>query len=72
MKISVKVHAKSRKNQVLKKDERHYEVWVTEAPENGRANRAVLGALSEALQLPKSRLSVVVGQTSKNKIVAIE
>ncbi len=71
MKIFVKAHPKSRHPRVVKKDETHYEIWVSEAPEDGRANRAVLDALSEKLGIRKSSLSVIYGQTSKNKIVEI-
>ena len=69
MKIFVKAHTRSRKARVLKKDESHYEIWVSEVPEGGRANRAILEALSEELEVPKSSLSIVSGAASRNKII---
>lgn len=72
MKLFVKAHPKAKKPRLVKKDESHYEVWVREVPEDGRANRAILEALSEELSVPKSALSVVSGQTSRTKVIAVE
>ncbi len=71
-KISVKTHPKSKKIEVLRKDTAHYEVWVREAPEKGKANQAVIKALSDHLGVPPSRLTISSGHTSRNKIIEIE
>ena len=68
MKISIKVHPKSKKSRVVKLSEASYEVWVNAAPDKGRANEAIVEAMSEYLEIAKSRLALVSGQTSKNKI----
>ncbi len=44
---------------------------VTEAPEDGRANRAVCAALADALAVPASAVAVVQGATSREKLVAV-
>ena len=44
-------------------------VAVNEAPEDGRANRAICALLAEALDLPPSRLSVTAGASSREKTV---
>ena len=44
-------------------------VAVNEAPEDGRANRAICALLAEALDLPPSRLSVTAGAASREKTV---
>ena len=72
MKISVKTHPKSKKVEVLQKDAAHYEVWVREAPEKGKANQAVIEALSDFLNLPRSRITVSSGHASRNKVIEIE
>lgn len=54
---------------------RHGDGWkvrVAAAPERGRANEALLALLAEKLGLPRSRLAVVAGQTSRRKIVEVE
>jgi uncharacterized protein len=72
LKISVKTHPKSKKIEVLAKDAGHYEVWVSQAPERGKANQAVIKALSDHLGLPPSRLTISSGHASRNKIIDIE
>ena len=44
---------------------------VTVPPEKGKANAAVLKALSKALGVPKSRLEIVSGATGRNKTLRI-
>ena len=39
---------------------------------DGKATQAALRALAEALGLPRSRLSLVTGATSRTKVVAVE
>jgi uncharacterized protein len=46
-------------------------IYVTAVPENGKANAAMLRLLAKHLNLPPSRLSVIRGATSRNKIVEI-
>nr|WP_237182421.1 DUF167 domain-containing protein [Roseomonas marmotae] len=40
---------------------------VNEAPEDGRANRAICALLAEALHVPPSRIAVVQGAASREK-----
>lgn len=47
-------------------------VRVTAAPEDGRANRAVIELLSERLGIPKSALSVAGGAASRRKWIEVE
>jgi uncharacterized protein YggU (UPF0235/DUF167 family) len=71
MKIFVKAHPKSKKIEVLQKDVDHYEVWVREAPNKGKANEAVIEALSEHLGMVRSKMSVSSGHASRNKVIEI-
>jgi uncharacterized protein (TIGR00251 family) len=53
---------------------RHGDAWkvrVTEAPERGRANEAVLRFLAETLALPRSALTLVSGHGGREKIVEL-
>jgi uncharacterized protein len=53
---------------------RHGDAWkvrVTEAPERGRANEAVLRLLAEALALPRTALTLVSGHGDREKIVEL-
>lgn len=46
-------------------------VSVTAAPEDGRANMAVLRLLAKAWSLAKTDLRVVAGATDRNKVIAV-
>ncbi len=53
---------------------RHGDAWkvrVTAAPEQGRANEAVLRLLAEALAVPRSALALVSGHGARDKIVEL-
>jgi uncharacterized protein (TIGR00251 family) len=47
-------------------------VAVAAAPVDGRANRAVIEELSRFFGIPKGRIRIARGETSRNKQVAIE
>jgi uncharacterized protein (TIGR00251 family) len=54
---------------------RHGDAWkvrVSEPPEDGRANEAVLRLLAKTLDVPRRRLAVVSGHTSRDKIVVLD
>ncbi len=42
-------------------------VAVTQAAEKGKANQALIAALSKVLEVPKSSLELLSGQTSRSK-----
>ena len=47
-------------------------VRVTAAPEGGKANKAVCETVARALGIARGRVSVVRGDTSRHKMIAIE
>ena len=50
----------------------HLKARVSAVPEKGKANKALIALLSKALKVPKSAISVVSGETSRQKILRIE
>jgi uncharacterized protein YggU (UPF0235/DUF167 family) len=70
MKITVKIKPRSHHNKVEVKDG-IYIVHVTQPPVENRANIALVETLSEHFDIPKSRITVVSGFKSRNKIVEI-
>ena len=48
-----------------------WKVRVSAAPERGRANDAVVRLLAARLGVPRASLSVVSGQTSRDKVVEL-
>lgn len=69
--LRVKVHADARENRLEIKAPGLYEVWVKAAPEQGKANAAVLALLAQRLDIPAKKLRIIKGATSPSKIVAI-
>jgi uncharacterized protein (TIGR00251 family) len=73
--LRIKVQPKSRRpglhGLVEAVDGPRLKLAVAEAPEEGRANRAVSAVLAEALGVPASAVRVVQGATSREKTVAV-
>ncbi len=47
-------------------------VKIAAAPEKGKANKELIDFLSERLDVRKSSIQIVKGETSRNKVVSIE
>lgn len=66
--VRVIPHAKQNKvicnNDVLR-------VYTTTAPENGKANNAVIDLLADFFYVPKSKILIIRGATSRNKVISI-
>ena len=73
MKLSVKVSAGSKENRILEFTG-NGELWVrvSDPPEHGKANKALIGLLSDNLKIQKSSLRIVMGGRHKEKVIAIE
>lgn len=44
---------------------------VTAAPDRGRANKAIEAVLARALGVPASSVSVIIGETAREKIIEV-
>ena len=54
---------------------RHGDAWkvrVAEPPEDGRANEALLRLLAQTLDVPRARVTLVSGHSSRDKIVVLD
>ena len=47
-------------------------VYVTAPPDKGKANEAMIRLLAKHLDVAASRLTLVRGQTNRNKLVKVE
>ncbi len=72
MKIFVHAKPKSRKEFVEKVDATHLIVAVRDPAVNNRANLAIIDALAEYFGVAPSCVSIVGGQTSKEKVAEIQ
>jgi uncharacterized protein len=72
MRISVKVKTNAREVRVEKTVGGEYRVLVKSKPVEGKANEAVREALAEHFGIPRSRVTLILGQTSKQKVFDIK
>jgi uncharacterized protein len=68
MKIFVKAKPLSKEEKVEKIDEINFIVAVKEPPKKGKANKAIIKALASYFKVAPSRLSLVSGFSSKQKV----
>ena len=71
MKIFVKAKPNAREEKVEKIDEQNYVVSVKEPPVKGKANEAIRNALAVYFKTGSSRVKIISGYSSRNKIVEI-
>jgi len=71
MKIFVSVKPKSKTEKVEPAGKWHFKVSVKAVPENGRANEAAIGALSKFFKIPKSKITLRSGASSRKKVFEI-
>jgi len=72
LRLHLKVVPKASRDRVVGWVGDRLKVQVTAAPERGKANDAVLDVLAAALELPRSRVRIVAGQTSPLKTVEVD
>lgn len=72
MRISVKAKTGAKKELVEKLNDNEFVVSVKEPPIDGRANWAIARAIADYFGVSPSRISIISGQTSKNKILEIK
>lgn len=69
--LTVKVIPKSGRSD-LKIVGNSLKVWLKSAPEDGKANAELMRTLAEYFDISRSRITIVSGISSRNKIVDIE
>jgi uncharacterized protein len=76
MKVAVHVKPGSRKESIEWVENLFWEktliVKIREKPVDGEANRWLIEALSEFFDVPKSRITILHGHTSREKVVNIQ
>ncbi len=72
MKIFIKAKPNSREEKIEKIGEQTFIVSVKEPPEKGKANEAIRNALAVYFKTASSRVKIISGYSSRNKIVEIQ
>lgn len=69
--IAVIVKPKARKPEIVKISPEDYRIAVREPAQHGQANEAAINLLSEHLRIPKSKLKLVRGVSSRHKLIEV-
>lgn len=69
IKIKIKLHPNSSKEEIKKINENNFEVWVKEKPIDNKANIELIKILKKYF---KRNIKIKSGLTSRNKIVEID
>lgn len=70
--VSVRVHPGAKKDAVTGVHAGAIKIALNAPPIDGRANDALIAFLAERLRLPRSRISLVSGGSSRSKLLRIE
>lgn len=71
VKVTPKAKMEKIKEEVREDGSLLYKIYVTAAPEDGKANEAVIKLLSKKLGISKSSFTVTHGHTSRDKTILI-
>jgi len=69
--LEIKVQPKGSRSNIGPVVEGRLKIAVTEPPDKGKANKAVVKLLAKKLTLAPSRLEIISGETSRKKSVLI-
>lgn len=72
MRLTVKVKPNANKNEIKRWfDDKTCKISVTAPPQDGKANKELLGFLAKLLDIPKSSITIIHGANSKTKLIEI-
>jgi uncharacterized protein len=65
--LPVRAQPGSRRNEIRGEQDGMLKVCVTQSPEKGKANKAIVELLGKSLALKKSQFELIAGETSHHK-----
>ena len=69
--FAVKVHPRARKNAITGATGDALKLAITAPPVEGKANQACIEFLAEFLNVPRASVTIIAGQSSRNKVVRV-
>jgi len=69
--LEVKVQPRSSRASIDGVEGETVKIRLTAPPADGEANKQLIALLSKELKVPKSRIRIIRGETSRNKLVEI-
>ncbi|MCU1324366.1 MAG: protein yggU [Acidobacteriaceae bacterium] len=69
--VTVRIHPGARKNAIQGLHDGALKISLTTPPVDGRANDALIAFLSDRLRIPKARITLLTGATSRSKTLRV-
>jgi uncharacterized protein len=69
--LTIRLHPGARKNAVTGFHAEAVKIALTAPPVDGKANEALIAFLAETFGLPRARINIVAGLTSRSKTIRI-
>ncbi len=70
--LAIRVTPRSSKNEIIEiLNDGTVRIRLTAPPVEGKANDALVSFLAEVLDVPRSRIAIVAGETGRDKLVSI-
>jgi uncharacterized protein (TIGR00251 family) len=70
--LSVRIQPRASKNEIIRREGGGLKIRLTAPPVDGAANEALVRFLSGELGVARSRVEIVSGHTSRDKIIRID
>ncbi|HSY35925.1 MAG TPA: DUF167 domain-containing protein [Acidobacteriaceae bacterium] len=70
--LNVRVHPGARRNAITGTHDGALKISLTTPPTDGRANAALIAFLAEMLNIPRARITLTTGATSRTKTLHLE
>jgi uncharacterized protein YggU (UPF0235/DUF167 family) len=72
MYIKVVVNANSKKENLIKKNDDHFEIWVREKAENNIANKKVIEILAKHFDISSKNIRIINGHHHPHKLLVVD
>jgi uncharacterized protein (TIGR00251 family) len=69
--LSVRLHPGAKKNAITGLHDGAVKIALNTPPVDGKANEALIGFLAERLGVPRAKIALVAGQTSRSKTLRV-
>ncbi len=69
--INIKVIPGARKQEIRKEND-IFKIYLRSKPEKGKANKELISLLASYFNTPKTSISIIKGEYSRNKIIKIQ
>lgn len=70
--LAIRVTPRARRNEIVGiLDDGTIKIRLTSPPVEGKANKALVEFLADVLEVPRSRIEIVAGETGRDKLISI-